>query len=297
MALVLMASRAVVGEGAGWIVASMGASAVLLFAVPHGPLSQPWQVVAGHIVPAIIGVACARWIANPVIAGALAVGIAIFAMRALACIHPPGGATALAAVIGGPEIHALGFAYVLYPVLLNVVILLSATIAFNYPFAWRRYPAALHRMDRLDDLVEARPPIEHADLVYALSELDTFIDVSEQDLLRIYELAIHHSDAPAAPIHDIKPHAYYSNGRYGADWQVREVLEIRAAGDDGRHVVTFRIAAGTGRRRTEKSGLLAFRRWAKYRVERNENSWQRVFEMEGDKPVTTHAATTSASES
>jgi CBS-domain-containing membrane protein len=68
IALVLLASRAVVGEGAGWIVASMGASAVLLFAVPHGPLSQPWQVIAGHVVPAIIGVACARWIANPVIA-------------------------------------------------------------------------------------------------------------------------------------------------------------------------------------------------------------------------------------
>lgn len=72
------------------LVASMGASAVLLFAVPHGQLSQPWPVIAGHGFSAVIGVGCARWVPSHVLAGALAVGLAIMAMHLFKCIHPPG---------------------------------------------------------------------------------------------------------------------------------------------------------------------------------------------------------------
>lgn len=129
-------------EAATGLVASMGASAVLLFAVPHGPLSQPWPLVGGHLVSAVLGVACARFVPDPLIAAALAVGLAIAAMHYLDCIHPPGGATALSAVVGGDAVSQLGFHFVLTPVLLNVVSILLVAVLFNAPFAWRRYPFA-----------------------------------------------------------------------------------------------------------------------------------------------------------
>ena len=92
------------------IVPSMGASAVLLFAAPHASFSQPWNVIGGHAVSAIIGVACWRWIPDYVVAASASVGLAIGVMYVARCIHPPGGATALAAVIGSDKLHQLGFA-------------------------------------------------------------------------------------------------------------------------------------------------------------------------------------------
>jgi CBS domain-containing membrane protein len=141
---VMLISQAHLGaaESVG-LVASMGASAVLLFAVPHGPLSQPWAVFGGHLVSAAVGVACTKLVEDPSLAGPLAVGLAIGAMHYLRCIHPPGGATALSAVVGGEAVHRLGFQYVLTPVLLNALVILLVALAFNYPFPWRRYPTAL----------------------------------------------------------------------------------------------------------------------------------------------------------
>lgn len=179
------------GHGGVLAIASMGASAVLLFAAPHGTLSQPWPVFGGHLVSALIGVACARWLgAEPMLAASLAVALSIAAMYGLRCLHPPGGATALYAVLGGDTVHALGYGYVLSPVLLNVMVLLAVAVAFNYPFAWRRYPQCWHR--RTQETVEPAQEsmIPHSNLVYALSQIDTFVDVSEEDLQRIYALAL-----------------------------------------------------------------------------------------------------------
>lgn len=131
--------------GSASIIASMGSSAVLLFAVPHGPLSQPWSVFGGHLVSAIIGVACAKLIAEPMLAAATAVALAIGAMHYLRCIHPPGGATALGAVVGGDVVRQMGFQFVLTPVMLNATTILLVALLFNAPFAWRRYPAAFAR--------------------------------------------------------------------------------------------------------------------------------------------------------
>ncbi len=125
------------------IIPSMGASAVLLFAVPHGALSQPWNVLGGHLVSALIGVTCFLLVPHTFAAASLAVGLAIGAMYYLRCIHPPGGATALAAVIGGETTHALGYRFVLTPVLENVLVILLVAVVFNYLFKWRRYPAWL----------------------------------------------------------------------------------------------------------------------------------------------------------
>jgi CBS-domain-containing membrane protein len=194
---VLWVSHALLGNHAAILaVASMGASAVLLFAAPHGSMSQPWPVLGGHLVSAAVGVSCAYWNAEPMLAAAVAVALSIGLMYVLGCLHPPGGATALFAVMGGPPILALGYGYLFVPVLLNVTVLLIVAVLFNFPFAWRRYPQAWWRESADEQAAEPLPEaanqhmISHSDLVYALSQLDTFIDVSEEDLQRIYALAL-----------------------------------------------------------------------------------------------------------
>jgi len=179
------------------IVPSMGASAVLLFAAPHAPLSQPWNVIGGHLISAIIGVASWQWIPNLALAAPVGVGLAIGAMYFARCTHPPGGATALAAAIGSHKLHELGFYYVLEPILLNAVTILVVAIVFNAFFKWRRYPAYLHfKEKKLTPVAQEYEPIKHEDFVYALSHIDTFVDVTEEDLLKIYKLATkRHVDA------------------------------------------------------------------------------------------------------
>jgi len=189
--VVYLASHALGGPpSAPLLIFSIGASTVLVFAVPHGALSQPWPVLGGHLVSALIGVACGRLVPDAALAAAAAVGLSIAAMHYLRCIHPPGGATALVAVLGGAPVQALGFGFVLMPVLFNVVALLVAAVVFNAFFPWRRYPAFLAR--RAVKAEAARPgyeAISHEDFVFALTQMDSFIDVSEEDLLRIYGLA------------------------------------------------------------------------------------------------------------
>lgn len=143
--VVLVSQRFVGTDSSALLVASMGASAVLLFALPHGPLSQPWAVVGGHGISALVGVTCAAFIADPVLSAALAVGVAIGCMQVFRCVHPPGGATALSAVVGGPGVHALGVNYVLTPVLLNAAIIVCVAVIFHGLPTRRRYPMALAR--------------------------------------------------------------------------------------------------------------------------------------------------------
>ncbi len=260
--------------GGAVVVASMGASAVLVFAVPHGPLSQPWALLGGHLVSAFIGVSCAMLIPETVLAAGVAVGLAITAMHLLRCIHPPGGATALAAVVGGTEVQALGYQYMLTPVLLNVTVILLIAILFNYLFRWRRYPVALSRLDVDQQDATGTELLDHDRLMQALGQLDTYMDISEQDLLKIYRLAGSDAGIQLMAEH-IQSGSYYSNGSYGAEWQVREVLEITPASDN-REIVRYRVVAGHSRRTVGKCGLKEFSRWAHYHVERNENSWRRI---------------------
>lgn len=180
------------GHGALLIASSMGSSAVMLFAAPHGPMSQPWPLMGGHLVSALIGIACVQWLGGDlVLAAGLAVGLSIAAMYGLRCLHPPGGATALSAVLGGETVYAMGYGFLFSPVLLNLVVLLAVAVAFNYPFAWRRYPQRWHRCAQASpEAVVEESMIPHSSLVYALSQIDTFVDISEEDLQRIYALAV-----------------------------------------------------------------------------------------------------------
>jgi CBS domain-containing membrane protein len=122
-----------------YLIAPMGASAVLLFGVPASPLAQPWSFVGGNLVAATLGVLSAMWIGDPVVASAVALGASIGVMFALRCIHPPSGAVALTAVLGGPSIHALGLRFVIEPVALQSIVLLGSAIVYHTATG-HRYP-------------------------------------------------------------------------------------------------------------------------------------------------------------
>jgi len=115
--------------GAPVLAASMGAAAVLMFAAPSSPLATSWAFVAGNLVSALIGVTVFQWAGDAFWAGALAVAVSVFVMHFLRCQHPPGGATALVAVIGGAQVHQLGYLYVLAPIGINVLVFLPFVLA------------------------------------------------------------------------------------------------------------------------------------------------------------------------
>jgi len=170
------------------VIASMGASAVLLFAVPHGQLSQPWPVIAGHGFSALIGVACAKWIHPPELAAACAVGLAIAAMHQFKCIHPPGGATALTAALGSQSVHEMGFTFVLFPVLINALTMVTIAVLFNAAFKWRRYPAFFNHPKPAPPSATGDSEPSHDEIVKALRSLDSFVDVTEDDLIRLVKI-------------------------------------------------------------------------------------------------------------
>lgn len=263
-------------ENATLLVASMGASAVLLFGVPHGALSQPWQLIGGHVISAIIGVTVAKWLPGVLIPGAMAVALAIGAMHYLRCIHPPGGATALAAVISGPAVHELGYQYVITPVLLNAGIMLVTAIAVNYAFPWRRYPAKLRRLQETVDNGQGGTEISHADLEYALRKMNLYVDVTEEDLTRIYSLARQHHRGPGLSPEQIKRGHFYSNGKFAERWAVFQVVDESGGKAPGKDLVIYKTVAGHQR---GASGILTREDFAlsvRHEVFRNENSWQRA---------------------
>jgi CBS-domain-containing membrane protein len=126
------------------LIGSFGASAVLLFACPTAPLSQPRNLIGGHVLSAIVGVLIAQTfgISHPDWAPAVAVGVAITVMAITRTQHPPGGATALIAVIGSPQVHALGFKYVVVPVLAGALVLLAVALQMNLVKRRNRYPVS-----------------------------------------------------------------------------------------------------------------------------------------------------------
>jgi CBS domain-containing membrane protein len=111
------------------ILASTGASAILIFSLPFSPVSQPWNLVGGHLVSAFVGVSCYLFVPNELVASSLSIPLSMLLMHYLRCMHPPGGATAITAVVGGANVHALGYAFIIIPVFFNAIILLSIAMA------------------------------------------------------------------------------------------------------------------------------------------------------------------------
>jgi CBS-domain-containing membrane protein len=123
------------------IIAPFGASAVLVFGATKSPLAQPRNLLGGHILSAVIGVSAYRILPDHIwLAAAVAVATAIAVMHATKTLHPPGGATALIAVIGGEKIHGLGYFYALVPVAAGAAIMLAVALLVNNIPNTRRYP-------------------------------------------------------------------------------------------------------------------------------------------------------------
>lgn len=114
-----------------FVIGAFGASAVLLFGAPGSPFAQPWNVIVGHVLSALIGVAVFTTLGTGWVSAALAVGLAIAAMQLTRSVHPPGGASALIAVAGSPAVHDLGFLYPLFPVGLGALVLVAVAFAVN----------------------------------------------------------------------------------------------------------------------------------------------------------------------
>jgi CBS domain-containing membrane protein len=184
------------GTGAmPFLVASMGASAVLLFAVPHSPLAHPWSFAGGHLVSALTGVLCAKLVPDLFAASALAVGTAIFLMHSLRCLHPPGGASALIPVLGGEAVRAAGFGVVLAPIGLNVLVMLIAALIINNVLPGRRWPLRPRHAPRTaaPGWPLGRLGLTREDLDVALREMNALIDVDQSDLEQIYAKATMHA--------------------------------------------------------------------------------------------------------
>ncbi len=123
------------------IIGSFGASAVLIYGAVKSPLAQPRNLVGGHLVSAVIGVFCYQLLHGTMwLAAAVSVATSIAAMHATRTLHPPGGATALIAVIGSQKIHDLGYLYVIAPVGLGATVMLVIALVVNNIPKHRRYP-------------------------------------------------------------------------------------------------------------------------------------------------------------
>lgn len=170
------------------IVAPLGASAVLVFAVPASPLAQPWSVVGGNTLSTLVGVFAFQTVPDPSWAAGMAVGLAIVAMSLCRCLHPPGGAAALTAVIGTHDIHAAGYYFAFAPVALNSIALVSLGMFFHR-MSGHTYP---HVAAPAGEAMQASG-LHLDDIDRALADLPDSFDISREDL----DVLLSHAEAHA----------------------------------------------------------------------------------------------------
>lgn len=182
-------------SGLAYLIAPLGASAVLMFSLPTSPLAQPWPVVGGNALSAVVGMAVAHAVPQDVLAAGLAVAAAILAMSTLRCLHPPGGAVALLAVLGGPGDLATQETYPAV-VAANSALLVVVTWAFHRARS-RTYP---HQVALGTPTTTAPAHFTQPDIDAALEDLGASFGVSRADLQALLERAqVHSARRHAAP--------------------------------------------------------------------------------------------------
>ncbi|MEG3766935.1 HPP family protein [Alteromonas sp. 14N.309.X.WAT.G.H12] len=248
-------------QGSLAILPSMGASTVLLFAVPHGQLSTPWAFFVGNLLSAAVGVTCALFIDNILLAAPVAVASSILIMHLSRSLHPPGGATALAAVIGGPGIAELEYGYVICPTLINCVVLFSIAICFNNFFQWRRYPQYFMRYRGIGYHPDTRQiKMRHIHEAIARSEL--VVDASDKQIKHIIDLAdaLLHEELIAG--FELEMGAFYTNNKPGKLWSVRQVIDERQHENKQQHLLIYRVVEGNGKGQSDCCTYQEFAEWA-----------------------------------
>jgi CBS domain-containing membrane protein len=175
------------------LVASMGASAIILLVLPTSPLAQPWPFVGGQLLSAAIGIALARWVELPLLACGLAVFLTAFAMLRLRCLHPPGGAATLIPILAHHEARQLDYGYLLVPVALNVLLLLALAWGLNrllgrtYPH--RPQPPQPDPHGTGDPLPTERAGLQEEDVLAVLAEEPVMPDIGAAELRRLLNRA------------------------------------------------------------------------------------------------------------
>lgn len=175
------------------LVAPLGASTVLLFAVPASPLAQPWAIIGGNTISALVGIAVAHLVPDKAIAAAIAVACAIAVMSLLRCLHPPGGAASLLGVLGGPTAASFSFGFALVPVGLNSVLLVLVGVLFHrfsrHSYPHRPTPVMAKTHGTKDLPPQLRTSLTDSDIDAALAEGGEAQDISRDDLYRIVRRA------------------------------------------------------------------------------------------------------------
>ena len=118
-----------------WLMASLGASALLVFALPGSPMAQPWAVIAGNTLSALVGISVLHVVNEPLIAMPLAASLSILGMFVLRCLHPPAAAVSLIVVLG----HVIHYRYAFFPVMIDSILLILAGAAYSN-LTGKRYP-------------------------------------------------------------------------------------------------------------------------------------------------------------
>lgn len=188
-------SRYTLGGSIPWFIAPMGASSVLMFLVPASPMAQPWSVLGGNMIAALIGVGLRHWLGDGGEVAALAGTVAAAAMFALRCLHPPSAAVALSAVLGGPAIAQLGYGFVLTPVAVNSAVMLLVAMLFNNAIG-RSYPhhgAASARSHGTRDPLPSHRGALKQDIDAALASFGELLDIDRDDLEEIMVRAQMHA--------------------------------------------------------------------------------------------------------
>lgn len=171
------------------LVASMGASAVILFILPGSPLAQPWSFVAGQFVSAFAGVMVGQFIFDPAIAASSAVGLSVLLMLLLRCLHPPGAATALAPILAATPDHPPDLHFILAPLGINVLLMLGLVILINRYLLQREYPVKSQAKMALQPNLSGNSEISNyyaQEIQQVVAGFGNFLDVSFGDLQRFY---------------------------------------------------------------------------------------------------------------
>lgn len=170
------------------VIAPLGASAVLIFAIPASPLAQPWPVIGGNVISACVGLAVSWAIPETTLAAALAVALAIAVMSLTRSLHPPGGAVALTAALGGSAVAKWGYLFPLMPVGLSSLVLVALGVAFH-GLSRRSYP---HRIAPSQPSGAGNGPaaaFSPADIDEALAQMGETFDIARDDLDRLLQYA------------------------------------------------------------------------------------------------------------
>ena len=175
----------------------LAGTVMILYVQPHSPVAQPWPVMGSYLLSCLAGLLCAQGIALPQLCAAVAVALSIALMLRLHCVHPPGAAMALLIALEGPRPWDAMWA-LWVQVGLNVGIVLLSTVlvskfVLGRPYPYKAQSAPVGKHHTADATPMRRMGLVHADLASAIDALDTFVDVQEDELVQIYNLAVDHA--------------------------------------------------------------------------------------------------------